>query len=104
MGKYVLSPNAQESLKGIKAWSTEKFGARQTNIYLENLRARMRLLADNPKLGRARNEIKRGYFSYFEGSHTIYYKILADRIAVIDVLHQSMEPMRRLLKDDPETS
>lgn len=104
MGKYVLSPNAQESLKGIKTWSTEKFGKRQTNIYLENLRDRMRLLADNPKLGRARNEIKPGYYSYFEGSHAIYYKILTDRIAIIDVLHQLMEPMRRLLKDDPETS
>ncbi len=100
MENYVLSPNAQESLKGIKAYSTEKFGKRQTNIYLEKLRNRMRDLADNPKQGKPRDKIKRGYFSYLEGSHTIYYKILTDHIAVIDILHQSMEPMRHLLEDD----
>ena len=100
MGNYVLSPNAQESLTGIKAYSTEKFGKRQTNIYLEKLRDRMRDLADNPKRGRVRDKIKPGYYSYFEGSHTFYYKILADHIAIIDILHQSMEPMRHLLKND----
>ena len=100
MGNYVLSSNAQESLKGIKAYSTEKFGQRQTNIYLEKLRDRMRALADNPKRGKARDKIKVGYYSYLEGSHMIYYKILADHIAIIDILHQSMEPTRHLLEDD----
>jgi len=100
MGSYVLSLNAQKSLKGIKKFSTEKFGKRQTNIYLEKLRDRMRTLANNPKQGKPRDKIKQGYYSYLEGSHTIYYKILADHIAIIDILHQSMEPMRHLLEDD----
>ncbi|MCH7622878.1 MAG: type II toxin-antitoxin system RelE/ParE family toxin [Nitrospinae bacterium] len=100
MGSYFLSPNAQKSLNGIKKYSTEKFGQRQTSIYLEKLRDRMRYLADNPKQGRARDKIKPGYYSYFEGSHTIYYKILADHIAIIDILHQSMEPLRHLMEED----
>jgi len=100
MGRYVLSPNAQESLNGIKKYSTEKFGQRQTNLYLEKLRDRMRTLADHPKQGKPRDKIKRGYYSYFEGSHTIFYKILSDHIAIIDILHQSMEPTRHLLEDD----
>ena len=100
MGRYVLSPNAQASLINIKAYSIDKFGEGQTKIYLEKLRDRMRYLADNPKRGRARDKIKRGYYSYLEGSHAIYYKILPDHIAIIDILHQSMEPMRHLPEDD----
>ena len=100
MGSYVLSPNAQKSLKGIKTYSIEKFGTRQTSLYLEKLRDRMRYLAENPQRGRLRDKIKRGYYSYLEGSHTIYYKILADHIAIIDILHQSMEPTRHLLEND----
>ena len=100
MGTYVLSLNAQESLKEIKAYSTEKFGEDQTRIYLGRLRDRMRYLADNPERGQARNETRWGYYSYFEGSLTIYYKILSDQIAIIDILHQSMEPMRHLLESD----
>ena len=60
----------------------------------------MRYLAENPQRGKARDKIKRGYYSYLEGSHMIYYKILADHIAIIDILHQSMEPTRHLLQDD----
>lgn len=100
MGNYVLSSNAQKSLKEIKSYSTETFGKRQTKIYLEKLQGRMRTLAENPKRGKTRDKIKVGYYSYLEGSHTIYYKILADHIAIIDILHQSMEPERHLLGED----
>jgi toxin ParE1/3/4 len=60
----------------------------------------MQFLADNPRRGKARDSIKPGYFSYFEVVHTIYYKILADNIVIIDILHQSMEPIRHLLEDE----
>lgn len=53
-------------------------------------------LAKHPQEGKARDDIKVGYYSYFEGSHTIYYRIRDTHIDVIDVLHQSMEPNRHL--------
>ncbi len=105
MGKYVLSPNAVRSLQDIKSYSIEKFGKRQTAIYLEKLRDRMFYLADNPEYGKKRDEIKPGYYSYFEGSHTIYYKIFPDYIGIIDILHQSMEPVLHLTEEGfPSTS
>jgi toxin ParE1/3/4 len=96
MANYVLSANARKSLREIKAYSTRTLGAKQTTLYLKKLRDRMAFLAEKPRLGEARDDIKMGYYSYPEGSHTIYYKIFADHIAVIDVLHQSMEPSRHL--------
>lgn len=93
---FVLSSNAKRSLQEIKSYSLERFGERVTLAYLEKLHGKMRHLAENPASGKSRDEIRPGYYSCFEGSHTIYYKIHADSIAIIDVLHQSMEPMRHL--------
>jgi len=52
----------------------------------------MKLLAAQPSQGKERSEIKAGYYSYFVGSHTIYYRISDTHIDIIDILRQSMEP------------
>lgn len=96
MGKYVLSPQAQQSLKGIRAYTLENFGDKQTRRYLQQLRNRMNALADQPHLGKQRDDIKAGYHSYHEGSHMIYYRIRDTHIDIIDVLHQRMDPARHL--------
>jgi len=97
MGGFTLSPNAQRSLKGIQAYTVEQFGEEQANRYLADLRDRMRALAEQPLLGIRRDDIKSTYYSYFEGSHTIYYYIEGPgSIAIIDVLHQSMDPTRHM--------
>ena len=98
MRQYVLSREAQISLQDIRGYSFEKFGKQQTIVYLRRLRDRMRYLAENPKSGQSRDELNVGYYSYFEGSHTIYYRIRPDHVDIIDVLHQSMEPLRHLTK------
>jgi plasmid stabilization system protein ParE len=43
-----------------------------------------------------RPELNVDCFSYFVGSHTIYYRITTGQIQIIDVLHQSIEPARHL--------
>ena len=96
MPRYILSPNAARSIAEIYKYTIEKFGERQVRRYLENFRDRFSFLVGNPLLGKKRNDLKHSYYSYFEGSHTIYYKILGENIAIIDVLHQSMEPRHHL--------
>lgn len=100
MAKYALTTEAQHSLEEIKAYSVERFGKKQTTLYLKGLRDRFGFLANNPRLGKERADIFSGWscYSYFEGSHTIYYEIVSPKlINIIDVLHQSMEPQRHLL-------
>ena len=94
MEKYILSKAAQNSLNDICAYTLDNLGGKQTRRYLEKLRIRMQFLADEPEQGKPRDELKVGYFSYFEGSHTIYYRIQPNYIDIIDVLHQSMDPER----------
>jgi toxin ParE1/3/4 len=96
MPKYVLSPQAQKSLSQIRQYTLDNFGKQQTNNYLTALQIRMRYLAEYPLDGKPRSELKTGYYSYFEGSHTIYYCTRDTHIDIIDVLHQSMEPSRHL--------
>lgn len=96
MAKYILSPQAQGSLQDIRDYTLKHFGKRQTTAYLKLLQKHMKDLAATPARGKARDEIKAGYYSSFIGSHTIYYRIADTHIDVIDVLHQSMEPMRHL--------
>lgn len=96
MSSYVLSRAAQESLIDIKTYSTKTFGKKRTTIYLKSLRDRMKDLSESPLAGLSRDEIKKGYFSYYEGSHTIYYRITKTHIDIIDILHQSMEPSLHL--------
>jgi toxin ParE1/3/4 len=96
MPKFVLSPQAQKSLRQIRSYTLENFGKQQTKFYLNAIHTRMLHLAKHPLDGKLRDDIRSGYYSYFEGSHTIYYRIRDTHIDVIDVLHQSMEPNRHL--------
>ena len=96
MGNYYLSPQAERSLIQISDYTLKNFGERQRKKYLTALRKHIRAAAANPKQGRARNEIKQGYYSMQAEKHHIYYRIGDAHIDIIDVLHQSMEPSLHL--------
>lgn len=96
MLEVVLSPEAAQSIANIDAYTTEQFGPKQAIRYLENLLDRLDYLAEDPLRGKNREELMPGVFSYFVGSHTVYYQVSNGRLEVIDVLHQSMEPARHL--------
>ena len=97
MARYILSPEAQRSLKNIREYSIKNFGNRRTKTYLKNIRKRMQELAENSSLGTIREDLKVGYHSHFVGSHTIYYRVKPTHIDIIDVLHQSMEPSKHII-------
>lgn len=96
MPQYILSPNAQGSLRRIKAYSLELFGEEQTVAYLRFIEKKLQTVAENPDIGRQREEVKKGYFSFLAGSHVIFYRKTKNHIEVIDILHQGMDPYRHL--------
>ena len=93
---YILSPNAQESLRNIKAYSLEQFGKEQTISYLKLIEKKLRMIAESPDIGRKREEIKKGYLSFLAGSNVIFYRKARKHVDIIDILHQSMDPYRHL--------
>lgn len=96
MPKYILRESAREDLKEIGRYTKKRWGVKQRNKYLQNFTKRFSWLAQNPRFGKARDEVKSGYFSYGEGSHVIFYIINNDSIEILGILHESMVPERHL--------
>jgi len=98
VASYILSPEAARSIAEIDTYTSKQFGPKQAMRYLENLLDCMEFIAQDLMRRRHRPELNTGYYSYFVGSHTIYYRITSEQIQVIDVLHQSIESSRHLRK------
>ncbi|MDD2466850.1 MAG: type II toxin-antitoxin system RelE/ParE family toxin [Desulfobulbus sp.] len=96
MPQYILSPNAQGSLRQIKAYSLEQFGEEQAIAYLRLIEKKLQMIAETPEIGRKREEVKKGYLSFLAGAHVIFYRKAKNHIEVIDILHQGMDPYRHL--------
>ena len=60
------------------------------------IRDRFAALLDNPKLGKARGDLGAGYRTVLVGSHVVFYRLAADDVRIVRVLHQRMDPVRHL--------
>jgi len=51
-------------------------------------------LTVNPKLGRANDELGKGVRRLLQGSHIIFYRLDADAVFILRILHKSMIPAK----------
>ena len=96
MDRYVLSRKTQEDIESIYEFGVQKFGQDQALNYLIGLRTYFQLLSENPNIGRKRNGIKSGLFSFPYASHVIFYRIYRTHIRIVRVLHGSRDLMKLL--------
>ncbi len=68
----------------------------QADAYLDQLTTGFDLLSDNPQIGKKCDYIRRGYRRFQIKNHIVYYLLNFDRIDIIRVLHESMEPRYHL--------
>lgn len=94
---YVLSARAKSDLRKAKTESLKIWNVEQTNIYLANIESRLMWLAENPQLGKPRDEVREGLRSFPEGRHVIFYRIGTDTIEVVGIPHQRQELNRHFL-------
>jgi len=88
---YTLRLRAQCDLESIWQYSFETWGIVQAEHYLRSLVTRFEWLADNPLLGKPRDDIKPGYRSFPEGQHVVFYKTNEQHIDIIGVVHQNQD-------------
>lgn len=88
---YRIRQLAAENLEQIWLYTFQQWGAEQADQYLRALFDRFDLLAEYPKLGKARDDIKPGYFCFPEGRHLVFYIVTNNGIEIIGVPHQSMD-------------
>ena len=89
--KYRIRSLAQADLELIWLYTCEQWGVTQADTYIEALIKRFDWLAENPTLGKPRDDVKQGYFCFPEGMHLVFYILKDDRVEIIGIPHQSMD-------------
>jgi toxin ParE1/3/4 len=96
VNSYRLTPAAQRDLSDIWDFTQEHWDGVQAETYISELRAAVERIAEDPDRGRACDDIREGYRRYRIGSHLIFYRVAADGVDVIRILHQRMDPSRHM--------
>jgi toxin ParE1/3/4 len=92
MTRYVLRPRARRDIENIWDYTAATWSQSQAEIYIRLIQRTLELLADDPRLGRAWDEIRAGYRKFRADSHIVFYRIIATSgIEVVRVLHESMD-------------
>lgn len=95
--RYLLSPAAQADLEQIWDYTEDRWGIDQADTYLREIQYVIERVAANPQIGRACNEIRRGYRKLSAGSHMVFYRLTVEGVVdIVRVLHQRMDIDRHL--------
>ena len=98
MPVFRLSAKSLEDLKFIGRFTLKSWGREQRNIYLSKLDESFHILADQPHLGIARDDIRKGYRVYHVGRHLIFYRPKPTESEIIRILHNRMNVESQLKK------
>jgi len=98
MPTFLLSAKALEDLKSIGRYTLKSWGREQRNICLSKLDESFHLLAEQPQLGSARDDIRKGYSVYHVRRHLIFYRQKPTEIEIIRILHDRMNVESHLLR------
>lgn len=96
MSRYRLTPAAQRDLSSIWDFTEERWDVRQAETYIAEIRTAIERVADDPRRGRACDEIRKGYRRYGIGSHLLFYVESGEGVDVVRILHQRMDPIRHI--------
>ena len=91
-----LSRRAQADLDDIRDFSVRQYGIDRAILYLDAIEQGFRRLLDHPRIGSDRDDLRPGLRSYPVGEHRVYYRLTTDCVAVVRVLHKSMDEARNL--------
>jgi len=91
MNHYVLSHKTEEDIEDIYNYGIYRFGKDQALGYLIALQSYLQILVKNPEVGKQRDEIKKGLYSFPYESHIIFYRIFKNHIRTVRILHGSRD-------------
>ena len=88
---YRLSLKADSDLEEIFEHTLSEFVEDQAFKYLFEFEELFFHLVDYPEIGRSRNEIKRGLRSLSKSAHAEFFRIMANHIRIVRILHGSKD-------------
>lgn len=90
MPVVIRYPRAQDDIVEIWDYIADDSEA-QADAFVDRLDAKFQLLAQQPELGRVREELAPGLRSFPVGRYVIFYMPVSDGIAVVRVLHSARD-------------
>lgn len=97
--QFIFTEQADQDLLRIYLFTYQTWGEEQAVHYTNALKQRMQKLANNPSLGKRRNEIRPGYYSYHQGRHYIFYRVVDNGIQIVRILHDQRNIDRQFSED-----
>ena len=86
-----LANKAIEDLRSIARYTQKAWGREQRNKYLSKLDESFQMLAQEPYLGCACDEIRQGSRKHHVGRHLVFYRQGTACIEIIRILHERMD-------------
>jgi toxin ParE1/3/4 len=94
--QLVIAPAAKNDLKDICQYGLRQWGQAQSESYLSTIKNQFWLLTQQPLMGTERPELLPDTRSLPIESHTLFYRVTANRVEIIRVLHGRQDPQRYL--------
>lgn len=94
--QLVIAPAAKTDLKDIYQYGLRQWGRVQSASYLTTIKDQFWLLIQQPLMGIERNELLPEVRSLPIESHTLFYRVTANTVEIIRVLHGRQDPQRHL--------
>jgi toxin ParE1/3/4 len=95
--KLVIAPAAKHDLKEIYLNGLRQWGQVQSDSYLLAIKNQIWLLTEQPLIGIERSELLPQIRSLPIQSHILFYRVTANNIEIIRVLHGRQDPLRHML-------
>lgn len=94
--KLVIAPAAKNDLKGIYQYGLRQWGQAQSDNYLLAIKHQLWLLTEQPLIGVERPELLPHIRSLPIQSHILFYRVTANQLEIIRVLHARQDPQRHM--------
>ena len=89
--RYRLSPLAEDDLENIWAYGFRTWSRDQADRYHTDIIAAIEGLARGECIGRDASDIRPGYFKYAVAMLFLFYRLTAEHVDVVRVLHKRMD-------------
>ena len=93
---YRISKKAVSDLEEIWLYTVEKWSVTQADRYYDLILDEVNYICKNSDAGKSMEHIRKGYRASKVKSHLIFYRIAADTIEIVRILHERMDIENRL--------
>lgn len=92
----VLSPRALADLDEIWEYTESNWNTNQAERYLRDIASTLELIGADPRRGQDCSTVRAGYRKFAVGAHVVFYRLVADTVDIVRILHARMDFDRHL--------